>query len=90
MDLDLDLVNNMQNLLLQIETEFDNYQGDDFNHLDLLKCKDLVNEDFDDEVKIDKLSRFLNALKEANGSREYCQEHGILSTMEKEGLRYEF
>ena len=73
----------MQNLLSQIETEFNNYQGNDFNHLDLLKCKDLVNEDFDDEVKIDELSRFLNALKEANGLREYRQEHGILSTMEK-------
>ena len=80
----------MQDLLLQIETEFDNYQGDDFNHLDLLKCKDLVNEDFDDEVKIDELSKFLNTLQEANGLREYRQEHGILSTMEKEGLRYEF
>ena len=80
----------MQNLLSQIETEFNNYQGDDFNHLDLLKHKDLVNEDFDDEVKIDELSKFLNALQEANKLREYRQDNGILSIMEKEGLRYEF
>ena len=80
----------MQNLLLQIETEFNNYQGDDFNHLDLLKCKDLVNEDFDDEVKIDELSRFLNALQEANDYNDWRKENGILSIMKREGLRYEF
>jgi len=79
-----------KNLLSQIITEFNNYQGDDFNHLDLLKHKDLVNEDFDDEVKIDELSKFLNALKDANGLKEYRKENGILSTMEREGLRYEF
>jgi len=90
MEMDLDMVNNMQNLLSQIEIEFNNYQGSVYDYSDLQRCKDVINEPICKQDKIEELTNFLNALTADNDEKAWKKENGILSTMERESLRYEF
>ena len=84
------MVGNMENLLSQIEIEFNNYQGSVYDYSDLQRCKDVVNESICKQDKIEELTNFLNALTADNDEKAWRKENGILSTMEREGLTYEF